>query len=138
MKNLVYALGILGATLAAGNSYSQTTEEIVKTEEIKKEFRKLDTAAKNLPSTLIYTNPLSINFKSLDEKTQQEVYIILAAHYEMEMGQCENKLKEYGETKAKNVEFQKTIEKLTSDNKALMSERDALKEKYDPVVEKRK
>jgi|SRR3989344_2875650 len=138
MKNLLYAVGILGAVLTAGNSYSQTTEEIIKTEEIKKEFRKLDTTAKNLPVTTIYTSPTSINFKALDGKTQLRLWNILSNYYETEMEQCKNKLKDYDETKAKNAEFQKTIEKLISDNKGLISEVKTFKEKYEPADEKRK
>ena len=137
MKNLLYALGILGASLVAGNSYSQETSVgFVKIENVKKEFRQLDTAAKNLASTIIYTNPTAIDFNSLDSKTKSRAWNILSNHYELELEQQENKLKDYESCKTKNAELQKASEKLVSDNKALTLEIKTLKEKYEPVDEK--
>ena len=135
MKNLVYALGILGATLAAENSYSQN---YVKEEKVEKNYRALEKPAKDLPSISVYTTPTSIQFDSLDEITKKRAWNILSNHYEMQVEQYENKLKDYEATKTKNLELQKSNDQLTSDNKAFISEIKTLKEQYEPVGEKRK
>ena len=138
LRNIIYATGIAGAMLFAGNSYSQgISEENVKVEEVKKEFRKLDNEAKNLTSTLIYTNPTSIKFDSLDQKTKNRLWSILSNHYELEVEQFENKLKDYEATQDKNADLQKTNEKLVSESKKFMSEIESLKEKYEPADEKK-
>lgn len=133
LKNILYATGIAGAMLFAGNSYSQDSEEYIKIENIEKKSRKLEEEAKNLSSTLIYTNPTAIAFDSLDQKTKNRLWSILSNHYELETEQYENKLKELEATKEKNAEFQKTIEKLVSDNKTLTSDIKELKKKYEPA-----
>ena len=135
MKNLIYSLGIAGM-LFEGDSYSQETSGFVKIENIKKEFRQLDTVAKNLASTIIYTNPTIIDFNSLDSKTKIRAWNILSNHYELEVEQFENKLKEYEALKSKLAELQKANEKLVLDNKASAAEIKALKEKYEPLDEK--
>ena len=138
LRNIIYATRIAGAMLFAGNSYSQgISEENVKVEEVKKEFRKLDNEAKNLTSTLIYTNPTSIKFDSLDQKTKNRLWSILSNHYELEVEQFENKLKDYEATQDKNADLQKTNEKLVSESKKFMSEIESLKEKYEPADEKK-
>ncbi len=133
LKNILYATGIAGAMLFAGNSYSQDSEEYIKIENIEKKSRKLEEEAKNLSSTLIYTNPTAIAFDSIDQKTKNRLWSILSNHYELETEQYENKLKELESTKEKNAEFQKTIEKLVSDNKTLTSDIKELKKKYEPA-----
>lgn len=138
LRNIIYATRIAGAMLFAGNSYSQgISEENVKVEEVKKEFRKLDNEAKNLTSTLIYTNPTSIKFDSLDQKTKNRLWSILSNHYELEVEQFENKLKDYEATQDKNADLQKTNEKLVSESKKFMSEIESLREKYEPADEKK-
>ncbi|KHO55553.1 MAG: hypothetical protein QT10_C0001G0157 [archaeon GW2011_AR19] len=138
MKNLLYALGIAGLGLVPINSYSQETSGYVKEEIIEKNFRKLDEGAKNLALTLVYTNPTSIKFDSLDQKTKNRLWNILANQYEFEKEQDENKLKEFETTKNKYSELQKSNENLVSNNKKCELENKDLKEKYEPVSEKRK
>lgn len=134
LKNILYATGIAGAMLFAGNSYSQNaSEEYIKIENIEKKSRKLEEQAKNLSSTLIYTNPTAISFDSLDQKTKNRLWSILSNHYELETEQYENKLKELEATKEKNVEFQKTIEALILEKKAKTEEIKELKKKYEPA-----
>ena len=138
MKNLLYALGIAGGMFFTGNSYSQETSGYVKEEIIEKNFRKLEEGAKNLALTLVYTNPTSIKFDSLDQKTKNRLWNILANQYEFEKEQDENKLKEFETTKNKYSELQKSNENLVSNNKKCELENKDLKEKYEPVSEKRK
>ena len=81
MKNLLYALGIAGLGLVPINSYSQETSGYVKEEIIEKNFRKLDEGAKNLALTLVYTNPTSIKFDSLDQKTKNSTPLSFVPSY---------------------------------------------------------
>ncbi len=116
MKNILSLLGIAGSVLVAGNSYSQ---EYINVEEVKKEYRALDNPAKELPSISVYTNPTSIQFDSLDEVTKKRAWSILANHYEMQVEQYENKLKDYESVKAKLSASENQVKTLTSDKSKL-------------------
>ena len=119
MKNLLCVLGIAGATLIAGNAYSQN---YVNVEEVKKEYRALDKPAKELSSISVYTNPTSIKFDSLDEITKKRAWSILANHYEMQVEQYENKLKDYEAVKVKLNTSESEIKTLTSDKANLQDD----------------
>ncbi len=114
MKNLLCALGFVSSALIVGNSYSQN---YVNVEEVKKEYRALDKPAKELPSILVYTHPTSIKFDSLDEVTKKRAWSILANHYEMQVEQYENKLKDYEDCQTKNANLEKEKVKLEQDKK---------------------
>ena len=119
MKNLLYALGIAGTALVAENSYSQN---YVNLEEVKKEYRALDNPAKELPSILVYTNPTSVQFDSLDEVTKKRAWNILANHYEMQVEQYENKLKDYEAVKGKLITSENQVKTLISEKTKLQTE----------------
>ena len=119
MKNLLWTLGIAGSALIAGNSYSQN---YVKEEKVEKNYRALDKSAKELHSISVYTNPTSIQFDSLDEVTKKRAWSILANHYEMQVEQYENKLKDYEAVKVKLSASESQVKSLTSDKAKLQDD----------------
>jgi len=119
MKKLLCALGIVSSALIVENSYSQT---YVKTENVEKNYRELNNPAKELPSISVYTNPTAIHFDSLDEITKKRTWTILANHYEMQVEQYENKLKDYEADKVKITNLEGQIKTLNSDKSKLQAD----------------
>ncbi|MDP2672296.1 MAG: hypothetical protein Q8O84_00595 [Nanoarchaeota archaeon] len=127
MKNLLYAVGFLGASLAAGDSYSQTKENYVKIEKVEIKSRELENAAKNFTLSNVYTTPTSIPFDSLDEKTKNRVWQMLSNQYEVKTEQLENELKDCEGYKVQNAKLEETVKTLSADNEAIREESKSLK-----------
>ncbi|MDP3758529.1 MAG: hypothetical protein Q8Q86_02320 [Candidatus Daviesbacteria bacterium] len=127
MKNLLYAVGFLGASLVAENSYSQTKENYVKIEKVEIKSRELENAAKNFTLSNVYTTPTSIPFDSLDEKTKNRVWQMLSNQYEVKTEQLENELKDCEGYKVQNAKLEETVKNLSADNEAIREESKSLK-----------
>ena len=120
----MYALGIAGGLLSAGNSYSQSekNEKYVSIENIEKKSRELENAAKTFEVSTIYTNPTSIPFDSLDAKTKNRSWSILSNQYEIQTEQYENALKDYESLKSEKVKLEEDFKNLDINNKNLQEE----------------
>lgn len=141
MKNLLYALGIAGSMLTAGNSYSQTdsvNRGNINVEKVSIDVNTSSEYGKSITSDFLMNTPHKLHTEELTRNELELFYLDIATEYKKTLEKYGNLKRDCEADKIKAISLESQVKTLISDKVKLQTEIKDCKDKSLPEERREK